>query len=70
MSRLIYQRNLKNDDFLDFGEQIIFFKDSNIAYIIVEKNSNYIIRKKKIFNNHQIDERTVKTVSQVLKIVN
>jgi hypothetical protein len=70
MSRLVYKRALKKTDFQDFGEQIMFFKDNNIAYIIVKKDSNYIIRKKKIFNNHQIGERTAKTVSQVLKIVN
>ena len=70
MSRLVYQRSLKKEDFVDFGEQIMFFKDSNIAYIIVKKDSNFIIRKKKIFNNHQIDEKSVKTISQVLKIVN
>lgn len=70
MSRLVAKRSLKREDFQDFHEQIIFFKDSNIAYIIVKKDSNYIIRKKKIFNNYQIDERTVNTVSQILKIVN
>lgn len=70
MSRLVAKRPLKKSDFQDFHEQIIFFKDSNIAYIIVKKDSNFIIRKKKIFNNYQIDERTVNTVSQVLKIVN
>jgi len=70
MSRLVYKRALKKEDFNDFKEQIMFFKDNNIAYIIVKKDSNYIIRKKKIFNNKQISERTAKTVSQVLKIVN
>lgn len=70
MSRLVYKRSLQKDDFIDFGEQIMFFKDNNIAYIIVKKDSNFLIRKKKIFNNHQISERTVSTVSQVLKIVN
>ena len=69
MSRLVYKRALKKEDFIDFGEQIMFFKDSNIAYIIVKKDTNYIIRKKKIFSNHQISERTAKTISQVLKIV-
>ena len=69
MSRLVYKRNLKKTDFNDFNEQIIFFKDNNIAYIIVQKDAYYIIRKKKIFNNYQISERTAKTVSQVLKIV-
>lgn len=70
MSRLVYKRDLKKTDFNDFNEQIMFFKDNNIAYIIVQKDSNYIIRKKKIFNNYQIDERSAKTISQVLKIVN
>ena len=69
MSRLVYNRSLKKEDFIDFGEQIIFFKDNNIAYIIVKKDSSYIIRKKKIFNNYQISERIAKTISQVLKIV-
>ena len=69
MSRLVYKRSLKKEDFIDFGEQIIFFKDNNIAYIIVKKDSSYIIRKKKIFNNYQISERIAKTVPQVLKIV-
>ena len=70
MSRLVYQRSLKKEDFIDFGEQIMFFKDNNIAYIIVRKDSNFIIRKKKIFSNYQIDEKSVNTIGQVLKIVN
>lgn len=70
MSMIVYNRQLKEVDFQDFHNQIIFFKDNNIAYIIIEKDNNYIMRKKKIFNNHQIEERTLKTVSQILKIVN
>ena len=66
----MYNRQLKEADFQDFHDQIIFFKDSNIAYIIVEKENNYIMRKKKIFNNRQIEERNLKTISQILKIVN
>ena len=70
MSMIVYNRQLEEADFQDFRDQIIFFKDSNIAYIIVEKDNNYIMRKKKIFNNRQIEERNVKTIAQVLKIVN
>lgn len=70
MSIIVYNRQLKETDFQDFCDQIIFFKDSNIAYIIVEKENNYIMRKKKIFNNCQIEERNLKTISQILKIVN
>lgn len=69
MSRIIYNRKLKKNDFTDFDGELIFFKDNNIAFIIVEKDTNFIIRKKKIFNNQQISEKTVKTVSQILKVV-
>ena len=70
MSTIVYNRQLKEADFQDFRDQIIYFKDSNIAYVIVEKDNNYIMRKKKIFNNRQIEERNIKTISQILKIVN
>ena len=69
MSRIIYNRRLKKSDFIDFDGELIFFKDNNIAFVIVKKDSNFIIRKKKIFNNQQISEATVKTISQVLKKV-
>ena len=68
--RIIYKRQLKKEDFIDFKEQIIFFKDDNIAFVIVQNNDSYFIRKKKIFNNYQIEESVVKTINQVLKIVN
>ena len=35
MSRLVYKRSLKKEDFIDFKEQIMFFKDNNIAYITI-----------------------------------
>ena len=69
MSLIVYKRQLKEADFQNFRDQIIYFKDGNIAYIIVEKDNNYIMRKKKIFNNRQIEERNDKTISQILKIV-
>lgn len=69
MSRIVYKRQLKKEDFIDFGEQIIFYKDNNIAFIIVKKDTNFIIRRKKIFNNEQTAEKQVRTISQVLKTV-
>lgn len=69
MSTVVYNRQLKKTDFQDFRDQLIYFKDNNIAYVIVEKDNTYIMRKKKIFNNRQIEEQTVKTISQILKIV-
>ena len=68
--RIIYKRPLKKEDFIDFDEQIILYKDDNIAFIIVQVDNSYFVRKKKIFNNFQIDETSVKTINQILKIVN
>lgn len=68
MTKIIYNRKVKQEDFLD-DDTLIFYKDSNIAYIIVKKDSNYIVRKKKVFNNQLMDERTIKTIPQILKIL-
>ena len=67
--KIVYKRKLKKEDFIDFGEQIIYYKDNNIAFIIVKHDNTYFIRKKKIFNNHLMLEMVVKTVSQALKVV-
>lgn len=67
--RIVYKRKLKKEDFVDFGEQIIYYKDNNIAFIIVKQDNTYFIRKKKIFNNYLMLEMVVKTVSQALKVV-
>ena len=37
VSRIIYNRKLKKSDFTDFDGELIFFKDNNIAFVIVEK---------------------------------
>jgi len=68
--RIIYKREMKKEDFIDFDEQIIYFKNDNIAFVIVKTDNTYFVRKKKIFNNYQVSESSVKTIQQVLKIVN
>lgn len=67
--KIVYKRKLKKEDFIDFDEQIIYYKDDNIGFIIVKQDNTYFIRKKKIFNNHLMLEMVVKTVSQALKVV-
>lgn len=67
--RIVYKRKLKKEDFIDFQDQIIYYKDDNIAFIIVKKDNAFFVRKKKIFNNQQMSETSVKTVAQVIKIV-
>ena len=68
---IVYNRKIEKKDILslkDSGE-LIFYKDNNIAFTINQVDNNYIIRKKKIFNNEVIDERFVKTADQLIKIV-
>lgn len=67
--RIVYKRKLKKEDFIDFDDQIIYYKNDNIAFIITQKDNTYFIREKKIFNNYLINESSVKTISQILKIV-
>ena len=67
--RIVYKRKLKKEDFVDFQDQIIYYKDDNIAFVIVKQDNAFFVRKKKIFNNQQMSETSVKTVAQVLKVV-
>ena len=66
---IVYKRKLKKEDFVNFDEQIIYYKDDNIAFIIVQTDNTYFVRKKKIFNNQLMLEIAAKTINQVLKIV-
>lgn len=67
--KIVYKRKLKKEDFVNFDEQIIYYKDDNIAFIIVQTDNTYFIRKKKIFNNQLMLEIAAKTINQILKIV-
>ena len=68
---IVYNRKIEKKDILSLkgSEVLIFYKDNNIAFTINQVDNNYIIRKKKIFNNEVIDERFVKTADQLIKIV-
>ena len=68
---IVYGREINLEDIkkIDNNDNIIYYKDSNIAYIIVKTVDNYVIRKKKIFNNQLMGEEQLKTPQQVLKKV-
>ena len=68
---IVYNRKLEKIDIsnLDDKEELIFYKDNNIAFTINKIDDSYVLRKKKIFNNELIDERFVKTAEQIVKIV-
>lgn len=70
---IVYKRNLTKTDVnnLDEDEELIYYFNNNIAYCVnrLKNTGNYIIRKKKIFNNELVQERTFKTIEQVLKFI-
>lgn len=70
---IVYNRKIDVKDFnsMEKGEELIYYKDNNIAYTInrIIDNNNYIVRKKKIFNNQLVEEKMCKTIGQLEKIV-
>lgn len=68
---IVYKRSLQKEDIqhLDDGEELIYYYSNNVAYTIVQVENRYAVRKKKIFNNQLIDEKILKTIEQVIKVV-
>ena len=68
---IVYNRKLEKKDILSLRdeEELIFYKDNNIAFTINQIDNNYVSRKKMIFNNELVDERFLKTAEQIIKVV-
>ncbi len=68
---IVYNRDLRKEDIKSLveDEELIFYKDNNIAFSINQVDSKYVLRKKKIFNNELVDEKFIKTAEQIIKIV-
>lgn len=69
---IVYGRKIRKEDIIGIkdDEELIYYYNSNIAFVInrLEEN-NYIMRKKKIFNNQLMDEKIKKTAEQIMKII-
>ena len=70
---IVFNRKLQKTDFdniieNDDYDDIIYYIDNNIAYVVNKINKKYIVRRYKIFNRQLVDERMVKTIEQVLKV--
>ena len=69
---IVYGRKIRKEDIIGIkdDEELIYYYNSNIAFVInrLEEN-NYIMRKKKIFNNQLMDEKIKKTAEQIIKII-
>ena len=47
----------------------LYYYDNNIAYTINQTADNFVVRRKKIFNNQLMEEFFAKTIKQVIKKV-
>lgn len=70
---IVFNRKLQKTDFdniieNDDYDDIIYYLDNNVAYVVNKINKKYIVRRYKIFNRQLVDERMVKTIEQVLKV--
>ena len=70
---IVFNRKLQKTDFdniieNDDYDDIIYYLDNNVAYVINKINKKYIVRRYKILNRQLVDERMVKTIEQVLKV--
>lgn len=68
---IVYNRKINESDIqnLDKDEELIYYYDNNIAYTINQTADNFVVRRKKIFNNQLMGEFFVKTIKQVIKKV-
>ena len=50
---IVYNRKINESDIqnLDKDEELIYYYDNNIAYTINQTADNFVVRRKKIFNN-------------------
>ena len=68
---IVYKRKVKKEDVqqLEDNEELIYYYSNNIAYTIVSVDNSYAVRKKKVFNNQLIEEKMLKTIEQIIKVV-
>lgn len=68
---IVFNRELKNSDFdLKINEEeLIFYKDNNIAYVIMKTDKNFVVSRYKIFNNQLTEQNQYKTYQQVMKSI-
>ena len=68
---IVYNRKINESDIqnLDTDEELIYYYDNNIAYTINQTADNFVVRRKKIFNNQLMEEFFAKTIKQVIKKV-
>ncbi|MDD4804819.1 MAG: hypothetical protein PHN69_06670 [Candidatus Pacebacteria bacterium] len=65
---IIYKRNVTESD-LKNSDEIIYYFDDYICYLITKVDNLFVVRRKKIYTDFEFWIKKVKTLQQVLKLI-
>ena len=68
---IVYRRQLTEDDIsqLKKDEQLIYYYNNNIAFTVNNNVGEYVLRKRLIYDDKLLEEHSVRTIAQVMKII-
>ena len=68
---IVYRRQLTEDDIsqLKKDEHLIYYDNNNIAFTVNNNVGEYFLRKRLIYDDKLLEEHSVRTIAQVMKII-
>lgn len=68
---IVYRRQLTEEDIsqLKKDEQLIYYYNNNIAFTVNNNVGEYVLRKRLIYDDKLLEEHSVRTIAQVMKII-
>ena len=68
---IVYRRQLTEGDIsqLKKDEQLIYYYNNNIAFTVNNNVGEYVLRKRLIYDDKLLEEHSVRTIAQVMKII-
>lgn len=68
---IVYRRQLTEDDIsqLKKDEQLIYYYNNDIAFTVNNNVGEYVLRKRLIYDDKLLEEHSVRTIAQVMKII-
>ena len=66
---IVYKRKLEIEDIgnLSNDEELIYYRDEEIAFTVIKVKDKYIARKKGICSNEKIEEKVLNNIGEVIE---
>ena len=66
---IVYKRKLEIEDIgnLSNDEELIYYRDEEIAFTVIKVKDKYMARKKVICSNEKIDEKVLNNIGEVIE---